>query len=333
MLLAVTGYTAQAGDVTIPKTFTADTPAKAEDVNANFNAVATAVNGTATDVAALKIAVKAIPAGPQGPAGPNGVSGPAGPAGPQGPAGPVGPVGANGATGATGAQGPQGLKGAAGPPGAQGPSGTNGTNGTNGVGFTFRNAWNNSTAYAANDVVTESGAVYVAVAANSGVDPVSDVGLLSTFSQNTMGRAQLDPGWIPETIAFTATSTTTQVSFQSLNGANGTVYGPLLDGVSLASAAAPGTNLLVNGSFESASGCIAGTTSLPGWTVSAGNIDIGGPTCAYPDPAADGTYFIDLTGSFGAGAGTIYQNVATQIGTRYTLTFFFGANAQWQYHP
>jgi Collagen triple helix repeat (20 copies) len=162
-LLAVTAYTAQAGDVTIPNTFTAGTPAKAADVNANFNAVASAVNATAADVTALQSTVKAIPVGPQGPAGPPGITGsqgpagfqgpagpvgakgatgaqgpqgvtgatgPAGPAGPQGPIGPVGPIGANGTAGG---QGPQGLTGATGAQGAQGPAGANGPQGPQGT--------------------------------------------------------------------------------------------------------------------------------------------------------------------------------------------------------
>jgi hypothetical protein len=87
----------------------------------------------------------------QYPAGPIGPSGTPGSMGPQGPAG---PIGLTGATGATGPQGPIGLTGAQGPQGVQGASGTNGTNGTNGTGFNFRGAFNTSTAYAINDVVT-----------------------------------------------------------------------------------------------------------------------------------------------------------------------------------
>lgn len=43
-----------AGSVTIPKTFTANTTAKAAEVNANFSAVKTAVNGNAGDIATNK---------------------------------------------------------------------------------------------------------------------------------------------------------------------------------------------------------------------------------------------------------------------------------------
>ena len=66
---------ATGGPVAVPNTFTSGTPAKAADVNANFSAVATAVNGSAQDIANLKAAVKNAPAGPQGPVGAQGPPG------------------------------------------------------------------------------------------------------------------------------------------------------------------------------------------------------------------------------------------------------------------
>lgn len=98
-------------------------------------------------------------------------------------------------------------------------------------------------------------------------------------------------------------------------------------------------NLVTNGSFESPvpwRGCAAGTKSLSGWTVSTGNIDIDSakPGCdgsdLFPLFPADGIQYIDLTGSYGGGAGTIYQDLATQAGSSYELSFYFGANGQWQ---
>ena len=106
VMLTNLAASAYAGPVTVPNTFTAGTPAKAADVNANFSAVAAAVNGTASDVASLQAAVKAIPAGAPGAAG---AQGPAGPAGAAGPAGPPGTPGAAGAAGPQGATGPAGA--------------------------------------------------------------------------------------------------------------------------------------------------------------------------------------------------------------------------------
>jgi len=122
--LGIASGIAHSGDVTIPNTFVAGAPAKAADVNANFSAVATAVNGTAADVTALQTAVKAIPAGPQGAAG---AQGPVGPTGATGPAGLPGPQGSAGATGAQGPSGSAGATGPAGPKGATGPQGPAGT--------------------------------------------------------------------------------------------------------------------------------------------------------------------------------------------------------------
>jgi hypothetical protein len=102
LVLVAIAFSATAGNVTVPNTFTAGTPAKAADVNANFSAVATAVNASAQDIATLQTAVKNTPAGPQGPPGIQGTTGAQGPLGPTGPAGP---------------QGQQGLQGPAGPGG------------------------------------------------------------------------------------------------------------------------------------------------------------------------------------------------------------------------
>lgn len=91
-------------------------------------------------------------------------------------------------------------------------------------------------------------------------------------------------------------------------------------------------NLLSNGSFEQpGTGCASATTSLPGWTVT-GNIDIdtSPPPCS-TIAAADGSFFVDLTGSFSA--GSIQQTVATIAGRNYLLEFYFGGNPQWQYLP
>ena len=59
-VLLIGSTAALAGSVTIPNTFTAHTPAVASQVNANFGAVATAVNGNAADIAALQAAIASM---------------------------------------------------------------------------------------------------------------------------------------------------------------------------------------------------------------------------------------------------------------------------------
>ncbi len=99
IVLAATAFEVSAGTVTVPNTFTSGTPAKATEVNANFSAIAAAVNSSANDIATLSTTIKNIPAGPQGPAGipgpvgAQGTTGSQGPAGPQGATGPAGPAG------------------------------------------------------------------------------------------------------------------------------------------------------------------------------------------------------------------------------------------------
>jgi tail collar domain/collagen triple helix repeat protein len=99
---------AQSGQVTIPNTFTAGTPARAADVNADFSAVATAVNGSASDIATLQTTIQTLQK-------------------------------------------------------AQAS-----------LGFTFKGPWSSATAYAVNDVVSQSGSSYVALLANTAVNPVTD---------------------------------------------------------------------------------------------------------------------------------------------------------------
>lgn len=48
-----------AGKVTIPNVFSSNTPAKAADVNNNFNAVASAINASADDISALQSGIGA----------------------------------------------------------------------------------------------------------------------------------------------------------------------------------------------------------------------------------------------------------------------------------
>ena len=104
----------------------------------------------------------------------------------------------------------------------------------------------------------------------------------------------------------------------------------LLAGYSPAHAA----NLILNGNFHlPGAGCQAGTTVLPDWTVVSGNVDIEDATCTGGLPPKNGTYYLDLTGSFAVGAsdvGVISQTITTVVGQQYALTFAFGGNPQWQ---
>ncbi len=166
VLIAGSAAVSWAGSVTVPNAFSSGSPARAAEVNANFNALATGINGNASDIAALKAAgigfkgawsanvayvardlvtrngatwIAAASNTGVDPAtdggtnwavfaarGADGAVGATGAAGPAGPAGPVGPAGSNGAQGQVGAQGPQGPQGPQGSQGAVGPQGAAG---------------------------------------------------------------------------------------------------------------------------------------------------------------------------------------------------------------
>ena len=102
--------------------------------------------------------------------------------------------------------------------------------------------------------------------------------------------------------------------------------------VILLSTSAHAANLLVNGSFDAehlVGGCVHSVTTIPGWTVKVGNIDIESSVlnCSQVAAPASGKHWIDLTGT---AAATIEQTVATTIGKHYRLTFYFGGNSEWQ---
>jgi hypothetical protein len=97
------------------------------------------------------------------------------------------------------------------------------------------------------------------------------------------------------------------------------------------------TNLVVNGNFaEPGTGCHAGTTDVPGWTVVSGNVDFESTACSGLNSKNGEVYFLDLTGSFAPAendVGTISQTIKTVEGQKYTLSFYFGGNPQWQTLP
>jgi len=79
MLLMLSGVSAFA-QTQVPNDFQVGQPARAAEVNANFDALETAIDQNAD-------AVQNIPAGPEGPQGPQGEPGPQGPQGVMGPPG------------------------------------------------------------------------------------------------------------------------------------------------------------------------------------------------------------------------------------------------------
>lgn len=88
--------------------------------------------------------------------------------------------------------------------------------------------------------------------------------------------------------------------------------------------AAPGDDIVVNGSFETP--VVSGSHWLKyapyvfgGWTLESGSFDVVRTIWT----AADGAQSLDLSG---AGAGTIYQDLPTVAGRQYTLTFQMAGN-------
>ncbi len=93
--------------------------------------------------------------GPTGALGATGAPGPTGPTGATGATGAVGATGATGPTGPTGAIGATGATGPTGPTGALGATGATGSTGATG-GINYQRAWNASTIYARNAIVSDA---------------------------------------------------------------------------------------------------------------------------------------------------------------------------------
>ena len=110
--------------------------------------------------------------------GATGATGPTGPTGVQGPIGVTGPQGSAGATGATGPQGPAGPQGPTGATGATGAAGPTGPAGLN-----WKNAWSSTTSYALNDGVSFNGSSYIAIQANTDLEPDLNPIAWSLFAQ------------------------------------------------------------------------------------------------------------------------------------------------------
>ena len=99
-------------------------------------------------------------------------------------------------------------------------------------------------------------------------------------------------------------------------------------------------NLITNGSFEDDTNFISGgdetttlgigSTDMPGWLVVNDFLAWIGPGNPWTLTANDGDFFLDLTDfSTGAPFGGVTQDVATDIGATYQLTFDLGSSSQW----
>ena len=155
LLFASVGVVA---DTEVPHTFEDGTPASAAEVNANFDALESAIDSNDEDFELFRADTQLLlppsncstdqiikwngsawvcsdpsgAAGPQGEKGDTGDTGPQGPPGPQGETGPIGATGPQGPIGATGAKGNKGDTGDTGPQGPQGPIGLTGATGAKG---------------------------------------------------------------------------------------------------------------------------------------------------------------------------------------------------------
>jgi len=156
LLFASVGVVA---DTEVPHTFEDGTPASAAEVNANFDALESAIDSNDEDFELFRADTQLLlppsncstdqiikwngsawvcsdpsgAAGPQGEKGDTGDTGPQGPPGPQGERGTTGPIGATGPQGPIGATGAKGNKGDTGDTGPQGPQGPIGLTGATGA--------------------------------------------------------------------------------------------------------------------------------------------------------------------------------------------------------
>jgi len=90
--------------------------------------------------------------------------------------------------------------------------------------------------------------------------------------------------------------------------------------VLLAAASASQANILVNGSFEQP-GYATETTSIPGWTATAGLIEVGTPG-AYGVTGQDGTHVVELDAE---GNSTIQQTFSLGTATALNVSFLYAA--------
>jgi hypothetical protein len=99
-------------------------------------------------------------------------------------------------------------------------------------------------------------------------------------------------------------------------------------------------NLVFNGGFENVSGTFAdntgqdtmnlvtGSTAIPGWTTTVAALAWIGPSNPFGLTAAQGSYFLDLTGYHDNTpyAGVAATSISTVIGTKYQVSFDIGSS-------
>jgi len=97
--------------------------------------------------------------------------------------------------------------------------------------------------------------------------------------------------------------------------------------------AASAQNLIQNGHFNGPVGACdtfnipAGSTLIPGWTVTVGNVDwYTGPPCGWATRRRAGPNSIDLVGDAAGGIGGIQQSFGTVPGRSYLVMFDLAGN-------
>jgi Protein of unknown function (DUF642) len=148
--------------------------------------------------------------------------------------------------------------------------------------------------------------------------------------------------WHSASVSFTASSSSTVISFESLEN-DGTCAGPLVDNVSVRA-----NNLAQNGSFENGYedttqinggwpnnhgfwapiGYFGATDTIPDWTVSGGGVDWHDSDSSVPNSmiAADSVRMVDLNSCCGNAPGVVSQTIATAPGVSYTLSFSYSGH-------
>lgn len=157
-----------------------------------------------------------IPRGDKGETGEQGIQGIQGEKGEKGEKGDKGDTGATGATGPQGPQGEQGIQGIqgiqgeVGPQGPQGIQGVAGADGDDGISFIWKGAYDNGTAYVANDVVSYSGSTYICILASTGNIPTNGTywSLMAQKGADGEGSGDISGSGVANEIAyFTAEKT------------------------------------------------------------------------------------------------------------------------------